>query len=159
MIQLDYDEKIKVKNNTLEIDYDFVKNKPTLKPVSSGQRIETTTFMTGYNKSDRKVQLAAQFSSTHASSMSLQGASNTMRPFTTAGGLSNTLSTPWAHARRKSGQMTSTGKTTAISTFYRPNERTTTAAHHKNVRWSQSIGEESSVILDIKGAGTNTSRD
>ena len=111
--------------------------------------------MSGYDVQDTKKQLAAQFSSTNASNLMLKGA-NSFRPFTQ--GMNGTLSTPWAHARRKSGQMGSTGKTTAISTFYRPQERTTTAAHAKGVRWSQSIGQGSTVLLEMKAA-TTASRD
>lgn len=112
--------------------------------------------MSGYDVQDTKVNIAAQFSATHASNLMLKGA-NSFRPFTQ--GMNGTLSTPWAHARRKSGQMGSTAKTTAISTFYRPQDRTTTAAHHKGVRWSQSIGQGSTVLLDMKGANTIASRD
>ena len=84
-------------------------------------------------------------------------AADSLRPFTQ--GMNGTLSTPWAHARRKSGQLALTGKTTAISTFYRPHDRTTTAGHHKGVRWSQSIGQGSTVLLEMKGENTTTSRD
>jgi len=59
MIQLNYDEKIKVKNQTIEIDYDFVNRgsmDQSLRNAVSGHNFEQRqTFMSGYDVQDTKV--------------------------------------------------------------------------------------------------------